>query len=156
MVRYLEDYAVGSVCEAGEVLVSDDEIRTFAERYDPQPFHLDRVAAAATPYGGIIASGWHTAAMTMRLILEYAVSGETSLGSPGIGQLRWILPVRGGDVLRPRVRVAANRRSKSKPDRGMITLEVEVYNQRDELVMSISDWIAIVRVRSAELGTRSP
>lgn len=156
MTRYLEDYVTGTVLETGTVLVSDDDVSAFAQRYDPQPFHVDPVAAAATPYGGIIASGWHTAAITMRLILDHVVSGETSLGSPGIGRLSWILPVRPGDTLHARVHVKANRRSNSKPDRGLITLDVDVFNGRDELVMSAHDWIAIIRVRPEVLGTSTP
>ena len=153
MARYLEDYVEGSSQDAGSVTISEADILEFAQRYDPQPFHIDPIVAAQTPYGGIIASGWQTAALTMRLLLDNVISGETSLGSPGIGKLSWILPVRPGDTLRPRVHVTSNRRSNSKPDCGIITIDVDVYNQKNELVMSAHDWVAIVRVRPAVLGT---
>ncbi|MFN2461393.1 MAG: MaoC family dehydratase [Candidatus Velthaea sp.] len=145
--RFLEDYVPGEVVEVGALTVDPAEVHAFAERFDPQPIHIDPAAAARSPYGGIIASGWHTAAMTMRLMLDNLVAGENSLGSPGIGALRWVQPVRPGDVLRVRVSVTANRRSRTKPDRGLVTLDVDVYNQRNELVMSAHDWIAIVRAR---------
>ncbi|MBV8645690.1 MAG: MaoC family dehydratase [Candidatus Eremiobacteraeota bacterium] len=145
--RYLEDFITGSVAEAGSVLVTEDEVLDFARRYDPQPFHTDPAAAKNWPYGGLIASGWHTAAMMMRLVVDNFIDGETSLGSPGLGPIRWKLPVRPGDVLRVRARVLDNRRSQSKPDRGTVTLEVEVLNQRDEVVMTVENWIALVLAR---------
>ncbi|MBV9407559.1 MAG: MaoC family dehydratase [Candidatus Eremiobacteraeota bacterium] len=141
--RYLEDFVAGSV------LVTEDEVLDFARRYDPQPFHTDPEAAKNWPYGGLIASGWHTAAMMMRLVVDNFIDGETSLGSPGLGPIRWKLPVRPGDVLRVRARVLDNRRSQSKPDRGTVTLEVEVLNQRDEVVMTVENWIALVLARPA-------
>ena len=149
MPRYFEDYEVGSSAELGEVHVDADEIVSFAKRYDPQPFHTDPEAAKNWPYGGLIASGWHTAAMMMRLVVDNFIDGETSLGSPGLGPIRWKLPVRPGDVLRVRARVLDNRRSQSKPDRGTVTLEVEVLNQRDEVVMTVENWIALVLARPA-------
>ncbi|MBV8579663.1 MAG: MaoC family dehydratase [Candidatus Eremiobacteraeota bacterium] len=145
--RYLEDFITGSVAEAGSVLVTEDEILDFARSYDPQPFHTDPAAAKNWPYGGLIASGWHTAAMMMRLVVDNFIDGETSLGSPGLGPIRWKLPVRPGDVLRVRARVLDNRRSQSKPDRGTVTLEVEVLNQCDEVVMTVENWIALVLAR---------
>ena len=145
--RYLEDFITGSVAEAGSVLVTEDEVLDFARRYDPQPFHTDPAAAKNWPYGGLIASGWHTAAMMMRLVVDNFIDGETSLGSPGLGPIRWKLPVRPGDVLRVRARVLDNRRSQSKPDRGTVTLEVEVLNQCDEVVMTVENWIALVLAR---------
>jgi acyl dehydratase len=145
--RYFEDYVPGTSSEFGAALVGEDEIRTFAERYDPQPFHTDAHAAAATPYGGLIASGWHTASVAMRMLVDEYIDGTTSLGSPGLGPLRWILPVRPGDVLRVRARVLESRPSQSKPDRGTVILEVDVLNQRDEIVLAIENWIAIVRRR---------
>jgi acyl dehydratase len=145
--RYLEDYVPGSSAEFGAARVSEDEILTFAERYDPQPFHTDPQAAAATPYGGLIASGWQTAAIAMRMLVDEYIDGTTSLGSPGLGPLRWMQPVRPGDVLRVRARVLENRPSQSKPDRGTVILEVDVVNQRDEVVLAIENWIAIVRRR---------
>jgi len=145
--RYLEDYPVGSTAEIGSVKVSQEEILEFAKRYDPQPFHTDPAAAKALPYGGLIASGWHTAAMMMRVVVDHFIDGETSLGSPGLGPIRWKLPVRPGDVLRVRARITGNRRSASKPDRGTLTFEAEVLNQNDEVVMVVEDWIGIMRTR---------
>ena len=147
MARYLEDYPAGSTAELGSVRVSADEIVEFARRYDPQPFHTDPERAKSWPYGGLIASGWHTAAMMMRMIVDHFIDGESSLGSPGLGPIRWKLPVRPGDVLRVRARVIDNRRSASKPDRGTVIIEVDVVNQDDETVMSVENWIAIMRAR---------
>jgi acyl dehydratase len=147
--RYLEDYTVGSTAEIGSVTVSQDEVLEFAKRYDPQPFHTDPEAAKASPYGGLIASGWHTAAMMMRIVVDYFIDGETSLGSPGLGPIRWKLPVRPGDVLRVRARILESRRSASKPDRGSLTFEVEVLNGADEVVMVVEDWVGIIRTRPA-------
>jgi acyl dehydratase len=145
--RYLEDYAVGSSAEVGSVHVTAEEIRAFGTRYDPQPFHVDPEQAKRWPYGGLIASGWHTAAMMMRAIVDEWIDGETSLGSPGLGPIRWKLPVRPGDVLRVRARVVDSRVSRSKPDRGTLTFAVEVVNQNGETVMTVDDWLAIVRTR---------
>jgi acyl dehydratase len=145
--RYLEDYPVGSTAEVGNVHVTEDEIVAFATRYDPQPFHVDAEAAKRWPYGGLIASGWHTSAMMMRAMVDNFIDQETSLGSPGLGPIRWMRPVRPGDVLRVRARTVANRRSESKPDRGTVTYEVEVLNQNDEVVMTVDNWLAIVKAR---------
>jgi acyl dehydratase len=149
MPRYFEDYAVGSSAEIGEVRVVEAEIRAFATRYDPQPFHTDPEAAKRWPYGGLIASGWHTAAMMMRVVVDHFIDGETSLGSPGLGPIRWKLPVRPGDVLHVRARITDAQRSRSKPDRGTITFEVEVLNQNGEVVMIVEDWKGIIRARPA-------
>ncbi|HTW86099.1 MAG TPA: MaoC family dehydratase [Candidatus Sulfotelmatobacter sp.] len=147
--RYFEDYVPGSSAELGALTVDQDEIIEFARRYDPQPFHTDPEAAKATPYGGLIASGWHTSAMMMRMVVEHFVDGETSLGSPGLGPIRWLRPVRPGDVLRVRATVLEARRSQSKPDRGTITIEVDVVNQNDEVVMKVENWLAIIQTRPA-------
>ncbi|HEY4440089.1 MAG TPA: MaoC family dehydratase [Candidatus Elarobacter sp.] len=146
-VRYLEDFPAGSSAEFGTIRVTADEIVDFAKRYDPQPFHTDPEAAKRWPYGGLIASGWHTAGMAMKLLVEQFIDGETSLGSPGLGPLRWKLPVRPGDELRVRTKVLENRRSSSKPDRGTLVFEVEVVNQNGEVVMTIENWIALMRAR---------
>jgi acyl dehydratase len=145
--RYLEDYPVGSTAEVGNVHVTEDEIIAFATRYDPQPFHVDAEAAKNWPYGGLIASGWHTSAMMMRAMVDNFIDHETSLGSPGLGPIRWMRPVRPGDVLRVRARTVGNRRSESKPDRGTVTYEVEVRNQNDEVVMTVDNWLAIIKAR---------
>jgi acyl dehydratase len=135
--RYFEDYRSGSVFECGSMVVEESEIIAFARRYDPQAFHTDPEAAARSIYGGLIASGWHSAAMTMRLLVSNYLSSVASLGSPGIDELRWIEPVRPADTLHVRVTVLDARRSRSKPDRGVIHSLIEVRNQRGKLVMSL-------------------
>lgn len=134
--RFFEDYATGSAFECGYIVVEESEIIDFAKRYDPQYFHTDRQAAAGSAYGGLIASGWHTAAMTMRLLVEKYLSSVASLGSPGIDELRWTTAVRPADTLQVRAIVLEARRSRSRPDRGIIHSLIEVRNQRGELVMT--------------------
>ena len=134
--RYFEDYHVGMVDEFGEVAVTAEEIVEFARRYDPQAMHVDAAAAERGAFGGLIASGWHTASIVMRLFVEHYLSRIATLPSPGIDELRWVRPVRPGDVLRVRVTVTETRRSRSKPDRGMVRSLVEVLNQNGDVVMS--------------------
>ncbi len=136
--RWFEDYRAGSVHDLGRVRVDRDEVVEFARRYDPQLFHTDEEAAQRTIFGGIIASGWHTAALMMRLLADNFLPGAASLGAPAVDELRWHLPVRPGDVLSVRVTVCETRRSRSKPDRGVVRTRVEVANQRGELAMSLS------------------
>lgn len=150
--RYLEDYPVGSVAELGSVHVTADEIVAFARRYDPQPFHTDPEQAKSWPYGGLIASGWHTASMMMRVVVDHFIDGQTSLGSPGLGPIRWKLPVRPDDVLRVRARVVESRVSQSKPDRGTLTFSVEVLNQNGDVVMTVDDWMGIIKTRPVTSG----
>jgi len=135
--RYFEDYRVGMVNEFGGVTVTEDEILAFATRYDPQAMHVDPVAAAQGPFGGLIASGWHTIGLMMQLFAEHYLSKVATLPSPGIDELRWARPVRPGDTLRVRVTVSEARRSRSKPDRGIVRSLVEVLNQHGEVVMSL-------------------
>ena len=135
--RYFEDYVPGAVYEFGSIDVSEAEIIKFAHRFDPQDMHLDPDAAARGPFGGLIASGWHTAAMMMRLFCNHFLSKAASLTSPGIDELRWLRPVRPGDVLRIRVSVLEATRSRSRRDRGMVRTLVEVLNQNSEVVMSL-------------------
>ena len=135
--RYFEDYVPGAVYEFGSIDVSEAEIIKFAHRFDLQDMHLDPDAAARGPFGGLIASGWHTAAMMMRLFCNHFLSKAASLASPGIDELRWLRPVRPGDVLRIRVSVLEATRSRSRRDRGMVRTLVEVLNQNSEVVMSL-------------------
>lgn len=135
--RYLEDYEPGSVHEFGPILVEEEEIIAFGRRFDPQVFHVDAEAAKETQYGGLIASGWHSAALMMRLFSDHYLSKCASLGSPGVDVLRWIKPARPGDRLSLRVTVEKTRRSRSKPDRGLLHSFIEVFNQNRELVMSM-------------------
>jgi len=134
--RYFEDYVPGSVGTFGTVLVKEEEIIEFARHYDPQIFHSDPVGARKTVFGGIVASGWHTAAMAMRLIVEHYLSPVSSVGSPGVDELRWLKPVRPGDKLSIRVSILEARPSGSKPDRGVVRSFLEVLNQDMEVVMS--------------------
>ncbi|MCA7119980.1 MAG: MaoC family dehydratase [Acidibrevibacterium sp.] len=136
-IRYFEDYPLDSAYEYGPVSVTEAEIIAFARQFDPQPIHIDREAAASGPFGGLIASGWHTAGLMMRLLATHFLS-STSIASPGIDELRWRAPVRPGDQLRIRVRITEAARSRSKPDRGMIRSAIEVINQHDTVVMSLS------------------
>ena len=135
--RYFEDYVPGFVGEFGSITVSQDAIIEFAKQFDPQTFHIDAIRAAQGPFGGLIASGWHTSAMMMRLYADHFVSKVASLGSPGIDELRWTRPVRPGDTLSIRVTILEARRSSSKPDRGLVRSQVEVLNQNKEVVMSL-------------------
>jgi acyl dehydratase len=136
--RWFEDYEPGSVHEFGSIRVDEDEVLAFGRRFDPQVFHTDPEAAKATEYGGLIASGWHTAGLMMRLYSDHYLSKVATLVSPGIDNLRWLRPVRPGDELSLRVTVAEARRSRSKPDRGLVRSDVEVLNQRGEVVMTLS------------------
>ncbi len=135
--RYFEDYVVGSTYEFGTIAVTEEEVIAFARRYDPQPFHLDPEAAKDTPFGGLISSGWLTAGLMMRLLVDNYVSSVASLGSPGVKELKWLKPVRPGDELSIRVTIREARRSRSKPDRGMVGISVEVLNQEREVVMTM-------------------
>lgn len=137
---YWEDLSVGRTFELGQRQVSRDEVIEFASRYDPQPFHVDEEAAKNSLYGGLIASGWHTVAMTMRLICEGYLLHSASLGSPGMDQVRWLKPVRPGDTLSARMTVLESRASTSKPDRGTIKSRWEVFNQAGELVMTMEGY----------------
>ena len=135
--RYFEDYVEGEVHRFGSIAVTADEIVDFATRYDPQSFHTDPEAAKRSPVGGLIASGWHTAGMMMRLLADHYLTHVASLASPGLDELRWPRPVRPGDTLSIRVTVLKAVPSKSKPDRGVVTSGIEVLNQDDEVVMTL-------------------
>ena len=134
---YWEDLPVGTVIDLGAHDVSKEEILEFARKYDPQWFHTDEEAAKDSIYGGLIASGWHTCAMMIRLLCDSLLLRAASLGSPGIDEIRWIRPVRPGDTLRGRMEVIESRASKSKPDRGLVKSRWEVRNQADEVVMTM-------------------
>jgi len=146
--RHFEDYAPGAVFEYGEIPVDEAEIVEFARRFDPQYIHIDREQAARGPFGGLIASGWHTAAMMMRLIVDNFLPKHASLGSPGIDELRWLKPVRPGDVLSIRLSILEATRSRSKPDRGVVRTLCEVLNQDREVVLSLRA-MNIIACRSA-------
>ncbi len=135
--RYFEDYVPGSVYEYGSVTVEQNDILTFARQFDPQVFHTDPERAKDTMFGGLIASGWHTCGLMMRLVVDNYLPTVASLGSPGVDEVRWKVPVRPGDELSVRVTVLEARRSRSKPDRGIVNSFIEVLNQKDEVVMTM-------------------
>jgi acyl dehydratase len=146
--RYFEDYEVGFSAKYGAEVVTEGEIIEFASRYDPQGIHTDPVAAKDGPFGGLIASGWHTTAIMMRIFATEFLNGNASLASPGIDELRWLLPVRPGDVLSARCEVQESKPSRSKPDRGLIRTLVSVENDRGEPVMTLLA-MSILRRRPA-------
>ena len=135
MIHY-EDLAVGDTVELGPTSANAEEMIAFAKRYDPQPFHLSDAGAANTYFGRLAASGWHTAALTMRLMMTGRDEPLASLGSPGFEDLRWRKPVYPDDQLNARVTVASKRLSKSRPEMGLVKFEVETRNQDDVVVMS--------------------
>lgn len=135
---YFEDFQVGQEFDAGSVVVDAEELDQFARRYDPQPFHIDPEAAKDSIFGGVIASGWHTCSMIMRLMVDGLLLETASLGSPGLDQVRWIKPVRAGDRLHVIARTLAVRASQSKPDRGVVDWIWEARNQHGELVTTVT------------------
>jgi acyl dehydratase len=136
--RYFEDFEPGQVVELGSHLVTEAEIVEFAERWDPQPFHVDPEAAAGSVFGGLIASGWHTCALWMRLYVETTLDGAASMGSPGIEELRWLAPVRPGDTLQGRLTVLETTPSARRPDRGTVRIRGEMVNQDGVVVMTMT------------------
>lgn len=134
--RWFDDFAVGERFEFGAYTVGEQEIVDFARRYDPQPFHLDVNAAAESPYGGLIASGFQSIALCFRLFIQSGIFKESSIGSPGLDEVRWLAPVRPGDTLHSEVEVLEVRPSTSKPDRGIARLRYAAVNQRGETVLS--------------------
>ncbi len=144
--RFFEDYVVGATYECGSLTVTEDDIITFARHYDPQTMHIDRDLAAAGPFGEIIASGWHTIALTMRLIVDNFLP-HNGLAAPGIDEVRWPRPVRPGATLTVRVTVEQARRSRSRPDRGLIHSLIETLNQDGDVVMTMKP-VNLVRCRT--------
>jgi acyl dehydratase len=137
---YWEDFGQGQVLEFGAVEVKREDIVRFASEFDPQPFHLDEEAGRRTMFGGLIASGWHTASMAMRMMCDGYLGRSASLGSPGIEKLKWLLPVRPGDTLRMRLTVLESRPLVSKPGVGIVKSRHQVLNQRDEVVMEMEGY----------------
>ncbi len=134
---YFEDFEIGRTIHVGSRTVTEEEIIDFATKFDPQPFHVDTHAAKHSMYGGIIASGWHTCSMMMRLMVDGFLREASSLGSPGVDEIRWIKPVRGGDTLTVTTTAQEIRPSTSKPDRGVVVTLWEAKNQHGELVATI-------------------
>jgi acyl dehydratase len=135
--RYFEDYVPGRAYEFGSITVSEAEIIEFARQFDPQYFHTDPERAKTSRFGGIVASGWHTICLAMRLYVDHYVTHVAGLASPGMDEIRWPNPVRPGDTLRIRVTTLEARPSRSKSDRGMVRARIEALNQRDETVLSM-------------------
>lgn len=136
--RYFEDYVPGAVHACGELAVTEEEIVEFARVYDPQPFHLDAEHAASGPFGGIVASGWHTAALMMRLFAAHYLSAVASLGSPGVDELRWPAPLRPGRTVSLRATVLSARRSRSRPDRGIVQTRAELFDDEGAAVLRVT------------------
>ena len=146
MTTYFDDFTVGDVFELGEIEVTEADIVEFATKYDPQPFHIDPAAARASPFGGLIASGWHTGSMYMRLLADGLLHDSSSQGASGIEDMRWLAPVRPGDTLRARYEVVEAARSETKPNRGTVQFQSEMVNQ---------DGVVVLRMRGRGLfGTR--
>jgi acyl dehydratase len=144
---HFEDIEVGRTARFGRYEVTREEVVEFAARYDPQPFHLDDDAAAATHFGRLSASGWHTCAMTMAMLVENMKSrSQAGLGSPGVDNLRWLKPVYPGDTLRVETTVKEKRRSASRPEMGIFKSTVRVFNQHDEPVLEMTS-NGLIRVR---------
>ena len=133
-----EDFSVGQVFELGTVTVTRHEIIEFATRYDPQLFHVDEDAARRSAFGGLVASGWHTAAMAMRLYVDGLLAGMTSQGSPGVEELRWLKPVRPDDVLSGRAEILEVTASSRRTDRGTVRIRLELRDQGDDVVMHMT------------------
>jgi acyl dehydratase len=138
VTRYFEDYVPGLAVDCGSFSVSEADIIAFAEKYDPQPFHVDPAAAKDGPFGGLIASGWHTTSLMMRQLVDHYVSPESSLGAAGVDDIRWPRPVRPGDTLHVRATVLEARRSASKPDRGIVKTLAELTTSGGDLAMKVT------------------
>ena len=147
--RYLEDFKEGAVHQFGPITITEDEIVAFGRTFDPQCMHTDPVGAKATPFGGLIASGWHTCSLFMRLFVENYLPGPASLGSPGVDELRWLKPVRPGDELSLRITVHKVKPSRSKPDRGVLFSFCEMLNQNGEVIATM---MALNLVRYRDRG----
>lgn len=149
-LTYFEDLVIGSTASFGRYEVTREEVIEFARKYDPQPFHLDDEAAAKTHFGRISASGWHTCAMTMAMLVENVKNTRhAGLGSPGHDELRWLKPVYPGDVLRIETELLEKTRSRSRPEMGSFKSIIKVFNQDDVCVMSLRS-IGLIAVRGAD------
>ncbi len=137
---YWEDFEVGETVAIGSHTFTPDEMIDFARKFDPQPFHIDPVAAKDSYFGGLIASGWHTCAVAMRLLCDNYINRSASLGSPGIENVRWLKPVHAGDTISYRRVVLEARPSSSRPGMGLLKSRTEAVNQRGEMVMTFEGW----------------
>jgi len=149
---FWEDFVEGSVADYGPRLVTSEEIVAFAAQFDPQPMHLDAEAARATMLGGLAASGWHTCALMMRIIVDGFLGRSASMGSAGVEEVRWLKPVRPGDLLTVRATVLEKRASNRRPDRGSIKFLMEVLNQSGDVVMTLRSPLMIGRRPAGDAG----
>jgi acyl dehydratase len=144
-MKYFEDVEIGETTRFGRYEVTREEIIEYARQFDPQPFHLDEEAARASMFGGLIASGWHTGAMFIRMVCDGMVPVAATSGSMGFDDLKWLKPVRPGDVLSVESAVREKIESRSRPDRGTVKIESRVSNQRGEVVMSLVSLVIYLR-----------
>ncbi|MEM7223882.1 MAG: MaoC family dehydratase [Pseudomonadota bacterium] len=143
--RYFEDFTAGNIFESRGVTLSESQILDFALTYDPQPFHIERPAAEASPYGGLIASGFQTLALGFRMFYQENIINACSIGSPGMDELRWLAPVRPGDTLYSVAEVLETRPSRSKPDRGSMTVGFTIKNQEGDAVMTFRTTMILLK-----------
>ncbi len=151
-IHYLEDFAVGQVFNTGRLRVDKEQIFAFARQFDPQPFHVDEEAARQSPFQGLAASGWHTAALTMRLLVDGELKPAGGILGVGFDELSWPRAVRPGDELRAKSEIVEVRPSKSRPDRGMIRVRTTTLNQSDETVMTFTGNLLVPK-RPANAGS---
>jgi acyl dehydratase len=154
--RYWEDFFAGQVVECGPLDVSAAEIKAFAAAFDPQPMHLDEVAARATMLGGLCASGWHTCALMMRMVADGLVLDSASMGATGCPEVKWLAPVRPGDRLRVRVEVLDTRPSKSRPEMGFVNARFDTFNAHGVRVMTLTSHLIFGRRPPASDGDADP
>jgi acyl dehydratase len=144
-MKYFEDVEIGETTRFGRYEVTREEILEYARQFDPQPFHLDEEAARASMFGGLVASGWHTGAMFIRMVCDGMVPTAATSGSMGFDDLKWLKPVRPGDVLSVESVVREKIESRSRPDRGTVKIESRISNQRGEVVMSLVSLVIYLR-----------
>jgi acyl dehydratase len=142
---YFEDFSAGQVAEYGDVLVTAEEIKEFAAEFDPQPMHLDEAEARNTLLGGLCASGWHTCALMMRMLVDGFIRDSSSMGAPGVDEIRWLVPVRPGDRLRVRMTVIETREPRSRRDMGFVRSQFDVLNGQDVAVMKSTGSLMFAR-----------
>lgn len=144
-MKYFEDVQVGDVMRFGRYEVTREEIIAYARQFDPQPFHLDEASARESMYGGLIASGWHTGAMFIRMVAQHMTPIHATAGAMGFDDLKWVRPVRPGDVLSVESVIREKIESRSRPERGLVKIESRVRDQRDEVVMSLVSLVVYLR-----------
>jgi acyl dehydratase len=149
---YFEDYRKGEVIRGSAVTLTESDIIEFARQYDPQPIHLDRLAAERSIYGGLIASGFQVVTLGFRTLVQAGLVGEGSMGSPGVDEIRWLRPVRPGDTLHAEAEIVEARPSSSRPDRGVVNVAYRILNQHGDVVTTFRA-VQLVRRRAAPAAT---